>query len=196
MMDTLNKGSKLADKQMAMIRELRSTEDKQFEKIMDKAVKNPPKPPPPDSGATMTRGKIWPVGGRISQNFGGVSWAAYAGRTWNGTYYPHFHNGLDIAAPLGTPIKAYDGGQVNFVGMSNGYGMNVVLAHPGGLSSRYGHMLAGNNAPPLKNGQYVNAGQTVGFIGMTGFTTGPHLHFIVRDAKDYLSPITVLPKGK
>ncbi len=196
MMDTLNKGSKLADKQMAMIRDLRASEDKQFEKIMDTAVKNPPKKPPPDSQATMKRGTVWPVGGRISQNFGGVSWAAYAGRTWNGTYYPHFHNGLDIAAPFGTPIKAYDGGQVNFVGMSNGYGMNVVLSHPGGLSSRYGHMQTGKNAPPVKNGQYIDAGQTVGFIGMTGFTTGPHLHFIVRDAKDYLSPLSVLPKGK
>jgi murein DD-endopeptidase MepM/ murein hydrolase activator NlpD len=98
-----------------------------------------------------------------------------------GTYqwvrgYSSFHTGVDLAAPVGTPIYAANGGSVVFAGWNSyGYGYAVVLAH-GPWMTLYGHM----SSIGVGCGQYVNAGQAVGAVGATGNASGPHLHFEIR----------------
>jgi murein DD-endopeptidase MepM/ murein hydrolase activator NlpD len=86
------------------------------------------------------------------------------------------HAGLDFPAPSGTPIHAAADGVVTFVGSKGGYGNCVEVTHGNGMMTRYGHM-AGFRA---RVGQKVAAGETIGLIGSTGRSTGPHLHFEVR----------------
>ena len=86
------------------------------------------------------------------------------------------HSGVDLSAPIGTPITAANGGTVMFAGWSNwGYGYSVVIAS-GPFSEVYGHM----SAVSARCGAHVNAGQVIGAVGMTGNATGPHLHFEIR----------------
>ena len=117
------------------------------------------------------RGYAWPVrGGRISQGYGMTSYAK------SGAYGGAGHNGIDIAAPVGTPIYATSAGTVVSVGFNNNsYGKWIVIKHNDGYYSLYGHLSAQN----VSNGQSVSQGQAIGAIGMTGFTSGPHLHFTI-----------------
>lgn len=90
-------------------------------------------------------------------------------------YYHWRHHGLDIAAPIGTPLFAADSGVVERAGWSNGYGNNIVINHGGGKKTRYAHM----NRFYVSSGQSVSRGQTLGEMGNTGWSTGPHVHFEV-----------------
>ncbi len=83
------------------------------------------------------------------------------------------HKGIDYAAPRGTPIKAAGDGTVVFAGVRNGYGNVVMIQHGSAYSTLYGHMSKIN----VRNGTRVEQGQTIGFVGMTGLATGPHLHY-------------------
>lgn len=85
------------------------------------------------------------------------------------------HNGVDIASPIGTPIKAPAGGKVVFAGRSGGYGNTVVLQHGYGISTLYGHLSQIN----VKQGETVKRGDVVGELGTSGYSTGPHLHYEV-----------------
>jgi murein DD-endopeptidase MepM/ murein hydrolase activator NlpD len=90
--------------------------------------------------------------------------------------YPHFHTGLDMSAPTGTPVQAADDGVVITAGYDGyGYGNYVVLGHPGGRATLYGHL----SAISVHTGDKVSQGQAVGLVGSTGNSTGPHLHFEV-----------------
>jgi murein DD-endopeptidase MepM/ murein hydrolase activator NlpD len=89
-------------------------------------------------------------------------------------YYPH--PGIDIAPPYGTPIGAAHSGIVTFVGWDDGYGMHVEVAQADGYVTTYSHM----SAFTVKVGQLVVAGQQLGNVGSTGWSTGPHLHFEVH----------------
>jgi murein DD-endopeptidase MepM/ murein hydrolase activator NlpD len=97
----------------------------------------------------------------------------------NGTYvrgYYAGHSGIDIAAPTGTPIYAANGGPVLYAGWNNwGYGITAVIGH-GPWSTLYGHM----SSRAVGCGQVVGAGQVIGYVGSTGNSSGPHLHFEVR----------------
>ncbi len=97
----------------------------------------------------------------------------------NGTYvrgYYAGHSGIDIAAPTGTPIYAANGGPILYAGWNNwGYGMTVVIGH-GPWSTLYGHM----SSRAVGCGQVVGAGQIIGYVGSTGNSSGPHLHFEIR----------------
>lgn len=84
------------------------------------------------------------------------------------------HTGVDFAADIGTPIKATFDGTVNFVGYENGYGKTIKLKH-GEYGALYGHLA--KFAANLKQGQHVHEGQIIGYIGNTGLSTGPHLHY-------------------
>lgn len=96
--------------------------------------------------------------------------------TWIRGYYPG-HTGIDLAAAEGTPIYAANGGPVLFAGFSAwGYGNTVVLAHGGSLSTLYAHM----SSLAVRCGDNVVAGQIIGYVGSTGNSTGPHLHFEIR----------------
>jgi len=100
-----------------------------------------------------------------------------------------FHSGEDVGAPSGTPIIAADGGTVIMAGVNGGYGNCVMVNHGGGRVTLYAHM----SAFAVSYGQKVSQGQTLGYVGSTGLSTGPHLHFEVRvngattDPKQYFS---------
>jgi hypothetical protein len=88
------------------------------------------------------------------------------------------HAGVDWAAPTGTPILAAGAGTISFAGDGSGYGNVVYIDHPGGIQTRYAHMNA--FAPGIKTGGAVKAGDLIGYVGTTGRSTGPHLHFEVH----------------
>ncbi len=96
----------------------------------------------------------------------------------------HGHNGIDIAAPVGTPLRASASGIVIIAkmngGWNGGYGNYIVISHPNGTQTLYSHLSKGI----VTVGQSVGQGQTIGYIGMTGLTTGPHVHFEIRGAKN------------
>jgi murein DD-endopeptidase MepM/ murein hydrolase activator NlpD len=87
-----------------------------------------------------------------------------------------FHAGVDISAPMGTPVHATADGTVKSAAMVNGYGREVVLDNGAGLETCYGHM----SGFAVMAGQNVIRGQVIGYVGMSGRTTGPHLHYEVR----------------
>lgn len=88
------------------------------------------------------------------------------------------HTGVDFAAPTGTPIRASGDGSVDFVGTQNGYGNIVILKHWNGYSTAYAHM--SRFVPSLKKGSKVSQGDVIGYVGSTGWATGPHLHYEFR----------------
>ena len=88
------------------------------------------------------------------------------------------HTGTDYAAAMGTPVRAIGDGVVIFAGKKGGYGNMIDIRHRNGMVSRYGHMR--NFATGVKPGMRVSMGSTIGFVGMTGWATGPHLHFEIR----------------
>jgi murein DD-endopeptidase MepM/ murein hydrolase activator NlpD len=104
--------------------------------------------------------------------------------------YKHFHTGVDIAAPLGTPVMAAADGLVVAVGHSNfGYGNFVVIAHGGGIATMYAHLLQTN----ANVGAKVVRGQVIGLEGSTGLSTGPHVHFELRVNDKVVDPMPYLP---
>jgi murein DD-endopeptidase MepM/ murein hydrolase activator NlpD len=111
---------------------------------------------------------IWPVRGRVSSEFG---WRISPTKNRE-----QFHEGLDIAAPLGSPILASADGIVSFSGYKEGYGRTVILNHGHGLSSLYAHL----SKCFIKAGGYVERGEKIASVGKSGETTGPHLHYEVR----------------
>jgi LysM repeat protein len=116
---------------------------------------------------------IWPVEGRISQDY-------HAG-----------HRALDIAVPLGTPVKAVDRGRVVKAGWNpTGYGFRVVIDHGIDYVTLYGHL----QDVYVKEGEVVGKGQVIGLSGSNGNITGPHLHFEIRDFGYLVNPLKLLPK--
>lgn len=95
------------------------------------------------------------------------------------------HRGVDLAAPMGTPIIATSDGTVRAAGWSGGYGLLVALDHGGGMQTRYGHMSRVNVVP----GQRVRSGEVIGFVGSTGMSTGSHLHYEVRVNGEAVNPM-------
>lgn len=88
------------------------------------------------------------------------------------------HYGVDLAAPVGTPIKAAAAGVVKYIGWASGYGRLIELNNRGAYSTRYAHM--SHFAKGLKKGDPVHQGEVIGYVGQSGEATGPHLHFEIR----------------
>ncbi len=107
-------------------------------------------------------GLIWPVNGPITSPYG-MRWGS-------------LHPGIDIGAGMGTPIHAAAAGTVVAAAYSGGYGNLIVIDHGGGLATAYAHQ----SSFALGAGTQVAQGQVIGYVGSTGFSTGPHLHFEVR----------------
>lgn len=129
----------------------------------------------PSSGTAVTgAGWAWPLVGSINQAF-----------AW-------YHKALDIGGQIGSPIVSAQTGSVSAVyngGWNGGYGIHVIISGDNGYSTLYAHMSSTNVTP----GQRVTAGSSVlGWVGMTGRTTGPHLHFEIRSAGGFLNPLSVL----
>jgi murein DD-endopeptidase MepM/ murein hydrolase activator NlpD len=142
-----------------------------------------------DGAAT---GWALPVRGVLTQPFGATSFELEPPATYKGQSYAHFHAAIDIAAPLGTPVTAASDGVVAFVGHLPDGAMIVLLAHPGGYVSEYAHLDDTFMLPPVKAGQTVRAGQVIGFIGLTGITTGAHLHYAVLKDGAPVDPLSLV----
>lgn len=99
------------------------------------------------------------------------------------------HEGVDFAAAIGTPIRAAADGVVNFAGTQNGYGNVVIIKHWSSYSTAYAHM--SRFASGLKKGMKVNQGDVIGYVGMTGWATGPHLHYEFRVDNHPRNPLTI-----
>jgi murein DD-endopeptidase MepM/ murein hydrolase activator NlpD len=113
-------------------------------------------------GGPSAAGFVWPVLGPVTSPFG-----------WR---WGRMHEGIDIGAPTGTPIRAAAAGTVIYAGWLGGYGNLSVIDHGGGIATAYGHQ----SSLAAGNGAYVTQGQVIGYVGSTGHSTGPHLHFEVR----------------
>lgn len=150
------------------------------------------------SGATLPvlDRMMWPLEGSITQGFGPTSLALEPPVLYRGIRYPHFHDGLDIAAPVGSAVRAVARGRVAFVGHLGDGAMVVIVAHDSGLISLYGHLDDTIARPVVRVGDTVSAGQRIGSVGLTGLTTGPHLHFSLRRGTEPLDPRTVLPNER
>ena len=146
-----------------------------------------------DPVLTATGKLLWPIPhATITQGFGPTAFvfeASYAG-------FAHFHTGVDLADPLGTPVFAAADGVVVLAqpmtdagGALVGYGNYVVIQHDAGLKTLYGHLLAIG----VKEGQVVKRGQLIGLVGSTGNSTGPHTHFEVRIDNSPVDPLQMLP---
>jgi len=101
------------------------------------------------------------------------------------------HQGVDYGAPTGTPVSAIADGTVLMARWNGGYGNFVQIRHSGGLVSCYGHL--SRYGAGVKAGRGVRQGQTVGYVGTTGLSTGPHLHFEVRQGGKPVNPLKVIP---
>lgn len=121
-----------------------------------------------------------PLGGRYSSFFGGRVHPIF--REYG------FHNGVDIAAPYGTPVGAARTGTVTSTGWMGGYGKAVIINHSQGYRTLYGHL----SVIYVRPGQRVNPGRLVGKVGSTGWSTGPHLHFTIWHNGRLINPMQVL----
>lgn len=126
---------------------------------------------------------VWPLRGAIT---------SYFGARWGG-----FHNGLDIANVIYSPIVAAAAGRVTTVGKpylaSGDTATVVIIAHGSNFSTLYGHLDDRVHPPIVQVGQFVNAGQVIAYEGMTGWTTGPHLHFMTIVNGRAVDPLPYLP---
>jgi murein DD-endopeptidase MepM/ murein hydrolase activator NlpD len=127
------------------------------------------------SGAPSGTGFAWPLSGPITSPFG-MRW---------GTLHP----GIDIGVPTGTPIHAAGSGTVVWCGWMSGYGNLVMIDHHNGLATLYGHQ----SRIAASCGEQVTTGELIGYVGCTGFCTGPHLHFEVRLNGNPVDPLGYLP---
>lgn len=123
--------------------------------------------------STTPRG--WPVQGYLTDHFG---MRRFGGRT-------EFHPGLDISVPSGTAVSATADGLIVYAAWRNGYGNVVVIDHGNGLTTRYGHL----SAIDVAAGQRIRRGDVIGRAGSTGRSTGPHVHYEVRENNVALNPM-------
>jgi murein DD-endopeptidase MepM/ murein hydrolase activator NlpD len=134
---------------------------------------NADRPGPVESGLMM------PANGPITSYFGN--------RYHPILHFTRFHAGVDIGAGWGSPIVAAADGQVAAAGWAGGYGREVQIAHGGGTVSIYGHM----SEIVAQPGSFVRRGQLIGYVGSSGLSTGPHLHFEVRQGGTPVNPLGV-----
>ncbi|MCS7051087.1 MAG: LysM peptidoglycan-binding domain-containing protein, partial [Thermomicrobium sp.] len=146
----------------------------------------PPPPPPPPVRSAPTAGSSAPPAQRQAPR-GSFIWPTTGVIT---QYFHSRHNGWDIANSMYTPIVAADSGTVIFSGWNNyGLGYAVAIDHGNGFVTWYGHMA---EPPPVRVGQWVNQGQYIGPMGSTGYSTGPHVHFIIMYNGVYQDPALYL----
>ena len=149
--------------------------------------------PPPDTGPTSHTAAPIPTAPAAD-----VRGAKEASLAWplKGVLYGRYgvragrrHDGIDIAAPEGTQVAAAAGGTVIYAGEQSGYGAIVILRHDSGLVTLYAH----NSRLLVDEGAHVRRGEPIARVGQTGRTTGPHLHFEVRDGTRPRNPLLYLP---
>jgi len=138
-----------------------------------------------DAAVRLSNGEasrfIWPLEGEVVSTFGWREHPVLGHR--------HHHDGIDIDVPEGTIVHAAAGGEVFFYGEQPGYGNVMILEHADGYFSMYGHLASGIVSP----GRYVEIGQEIALSGNTGISSGPHLHFEVRNGEFPIDPQRYLP---
>jgi len=138
-----------------------------------------------DDVVVLSRGEpsrfIWPLEGEVVSTFG---W-----REHPVLEYRHHHDGIDLDVPEGTVVHAAAGGEVTYYGEQPGYGNVLILQHADGYITMYGHLASAIVAP----GRYVEMGQEIALSGNTGISSGPHLHFEVRNGEFPIDPMRYLP---
>ena len=161
--------------QVAQIEDLSATEEAQLEALIVErqreieAEREAARRAAGIVGPESAPGQLaWPVSGTITSPFG-MRPNPFGGGV-------EFHQGLDIAAPMGTTVTAAASGTIISAGWYGGYGNYILIDHGGGMSTGYGHL----SQIFVSNGQQVQKGQAIGAVGSTGMSTGPHLHFEVR----------------
>lgn len=169
----INKSQELAQTQSTVVNLLDSV------KVLDDMVADE------RAGILPPRNMVLPVRGRVSSSFS------------HSRLHPildvfRAHKGVDLAARYGTPIASPSKGKVKFVGWSVGYGKIVVIQHTGGITSKMAHCAQ----ILVKKGDSVKAGQPVATVGMTGITSGPHLHFEVADNGRTVDPLRFLVRSR
>ena len=120
---------------------------------------------------------VWPVNGSIASGFGPRTHPIYGGS--------RVHTGVDISASQGTPIKAAGDGVVRMAGVNGGYGNWTLIDNGDGLATGYGHQ----SRIAVSIGQHVSTGEVIGYVGSTGASTGPHLHWEVRVNGNPVNPL-------
>jgi murein DD-endopeptidase MepM/ murein hydrolase activator NlpD len=130
-------------------------------------------------GGEQSQGMRMPVNGRVTSGFGSRFHPILG--------YRRMHAGLDLAASYGSPIVAAADGRVASAGWSGGYGNLVRISHAGGLQTMYGHM----SRIVARSGEMVRQGQLIGYVGSTGLSTGPHLHYEVLKNGRAVNPTSV-----
>lgn len=128
----------------------------------------------PSRGASSATVFAWPLVGTITSKYG-----------WRSS---GFHHGLDIAGDIGDPVKASADGIVSCSESKAVYGRTVIIDHPDGRQTLYAHLQKSN----VIKGQKVRKGQTIGNVGITGRTTGPHLHFEIKQGTKSYDPLQFL----
>jgi len=129
----------------------------------------------------------WPMGGTVTQNFGctGFGWEPRVGSC------AHFHRGIDVVAPAGTPVRASGAGTIVYIGWNYADGADpawiVVIAHSASLQTWYAHLLP-RFPNGIRSGSQVRAGQIIGYEGNTGHSTGAHLHWAVVYRGSFTNP--------
>jgi murein DD-endopeptidase MepM/ murein hydrolase activator NlpD len=145
-----------------------------------------------DVRLTTTTGFTWPSVGRISQTYGCTGYRLNPRRG----SCAHFHDGLDIVAGYGSRVASVADGVVAYAGWNpwdeGGRAWLMVVSHPDGYVTRYGHLLPG---PLARVGQFVRQGEAIGKMGNTGRSTGTHLHFELLQSGTTVSPWSYLPAG-
>jgi murein DD-endopeptidase MepM/ murein hydrolase activator NlpD len=125
----------------------------------------------------------------------GIMRSGFGARRHPLLHYTKMHTGVDWAAPLGTPIYASGNGVIDKVGWESGYGKYVRVRHAHGYETAYGHMTA--FARSTQPGARVRQGQVIGYVGSTGLSTGPHLHYEILVNGRFVDPLRLkLPRGR
>lgn len=135
---------------------------------------------------------VEPLHGLLTQKFGPTTSRYSPPDTVNGVHYAHYHHGIDLAAPQGTAVHAIAAGSVEFAGRYPDGAEVVRIRHEDGSVSLYAHLATDID---VRVGDKVRAGETIGRVGMTGRTTGPHLHFEIAVNGRRIDPLPVLKSG-
>ena len=145
-------------------------------------------------GAVVATPPSWqlPLLGEDTQDFGPTPYYYEPPLTYGGVQYEHFHTGTDIATAWGTSIVAPAQGVVVFAGTMGDGAEVVVLAHDSGLVSMYAHLDNHVFPVPVKAGDTVQAGERIGNVGVTGMTTGAHLHWSVWRSGELIDPLSMI----
>lgn len=162
----------------------RDTNERAYQELLDtsRRIEQMIRSSQAGKGGTIGSGiLVWPTSGPITSPFGWRTHPIF------GT--SRYHSGIDIGADYGDSVVAADGGVVIYADWMGGYGKAVIIDHGGGISTLYAH----NSELVVAEGQRVAKGQLISRVGSTGYSTGPHLHFEVREGGSPVNPMGYLP---